>query len=342
MRKCNGLKPLHQRCYKKVKKQLPTIPSQYIIKAEQDVVAKYEIIRKNHHDIEEAPQTDRLNIQLDKRIYKWIDQTTIKLTTHDKRIVCKFNIYPKLEEMFSKFDLQDPSLFVNKKNEVILSIIFNDEIKPNKAKTCIGVDLGVNRLIATSEGIIVKGKEYNTHKRRIRWNKRKLRSKQNHSHSARKKLRVMSRKETNFSKNYIHHLVNELLTTKANVIVIEDLSGMKKQNKGRRNNNRLFQVPYYLLKTIVTYKAMALGKRVVTVKPYNTSKEDHRGLDNGKRKGCRYYGVDGIVLDADVNAANNICFRHNKKHSISCDALDGQATVNRLNVGLKPGQAHPL
>ena len=39
MRKCGGLKPLHQRCYKKIKKLLPTIPSQYIIKAEQDVKA---------------------------------------------------------------------------------------------------------------------------------------------------------------------------------------------------------------------------------------------------------------------------------------------------------------
>ncbi len=68
MRKCAGLKPLHQRCYKKIKRLLPTIPSQYIIKTEQDVVAKYEAIRRNRHDIEDAPQTDRLNIQLDKRI----------------------------------------------------------------------------------------------------------------------------------------------------------------------------------------------------------------------------------------------------------------------------------
>ena len=137
MRKCNGLKPLHQRCYKKIEKLLPTIPSQYIIKAEQDVVAKYEAIRRNRHEIEEAPQTNRLNIQLDKRIYKWIDQTTIKLTTFDKRIVCKFNLYPKLEEMYSKYELQDPALFVNEKQEVMLSIVFNDEVKHKDNKKCL-------------------------------------------------------------------------------------------------------------------------------------------------------------------------------------------------------------
>lgn len=333
MRECNGLKPIHDRCYKTIKKLLPTIPSQYIIKAEQDVVAKYETIRKNKHEIEEAPQTNKLNIQLDKRIYKWIDQTTIKLTTFDKRIVCKFKLYPKLEEMFSKYKLQDPSIFVNKKQTVVLSIVFNDEVKFVDNNKILGIDLGIKRLVATSSGNIVKGNEFNSNKRRIRWNKRKLQSKQNHSHSARIKLKKLRKKEANFSKNYVHHLANELLKTSANTIVVEDLSKIKKQNKGRSFNNRQSQIPYYLLKTILTYKAASLGKKVVSVNPYNTSKEDYRGLDNGKRRGCRYYGIDGVVLDADLNAANNIAFKYNKKHSISCKALDGQAIVNKLNVG---------
>ena len=342
MKKCSGLKPLHQRCYKKIKKLLPTIPSQYIIKSEQEVVAKYQAIRKNKHEIEEAPQTNKLYIQLDKRIYKWANQTTIKLTTTDQRISCKFNLYPKLEEMYSKYNLQDPSLFVNDKQEIILSIVFNDEVKYENNNKCLGVDLGIKRLASTSDGKIYKGNDFVKHKRQIRWNKRKIQSKQNHSHSARKKLRMMRRKEANFSKNYIHHLVNEILTTPANTIVIEDLSKIKRKNRGRGFNDRQGQIPYYLLKTILTYKAAALGKKVVSVKPYNTSKEDYRGLDNGDRKGCRYYGVDGVILDADLNAANNITFRHNKKHSISCSALDGQATVNRLNVGLKLWQARSL
>jgi IS605 OrfB family transposase len=237
--------------------------------------------------------------------------------------------------MYAKYKLQDPSLFVNENQEVMLSIVFNDEIKFNDNKKCLGIDLGIIRLASTSDGKIYKGNDFNTHKRKIRWNKRKVQAKQNHSHSARKKLKMMRRKETNFSKNYIHHLVNEILVTPANTIVIEDLSKIKRKNRGRSFNDRQAQIPYYLLKTILTYKAASLGKKVVSVKPYNTSKEDHRGLDNGKRKGCRYYGVDGVVLDADLNAANNITFRHNKKHSISCSALDGQATVNRLKVGPK-------
>ena len=56
-------------------------------------------------------------------------------------------------------------------------------------------------------------------------------------------------------------------------------------------------------------EAQALGKRVETVNPAYTSKNDYRGLPKGVRKGCRYYASDGVVLDADHNAAINIAKR---------------------------------
>jgi IS605 OrfB family transposase len=197
-------------------------------------------------------------------------------------------------------------------------------------------------LIATSKGDIIKGNDFNTHKRKIRWNKRKLQSKQNHSHSARKKLHTLRRKEHNFSKNYTHHIVNTLLKKDANTIVIEDLSKIKSKNKGKRFNNRLSQVPFYMLKTILTYKAQALGKRVEMVKPYFTSQNDYRGIESGKRRGCRYYASDGIILDADVNAANNILLRGSKHSNSCCQALDGQVTINSPIVGYYSGKPFPL
>ena len=334
---CQGLKGLHDRCYYKIKEAIPTIPSQFIIKAEQDVVSKYQAIRKNKHQLEEAPQTDKLSINLDKRIYKWVGNDKIKLTTHTKRIVCSFITYDKLNEMYAKYKLQDPSLFV-KNNDIYLSVVFNDETSFIDNQKSIGFDLGIKRLVATSEGDIIKGNEFNTYKRKIRWSKRKLQSKQNHSHSARKKLNTLKRKEHNFSKNYIHHIVNTLLKNDANTIVIEDLSKIKSKNRGKKFNNRQSQVPYYLLKTILTYKAQSLGKRVEMVKPYFTSQNDHRGIESGKRKGCRYYASDGIILDADLNAANNIKLRGSKHSNSCCEALDGQVNVNSPIVGHNSGK----
>ncbi len=327
MKTCNGIMPLHQRSYSIIRKQFPTLPSQFVIKAEQDVIAKYKSLRSNCHKIDEPVTTKRLNIQLDKRIYTWIDGTnSIKLTTCNGRVTAKLSKYEKVNELLFKYPIKDPSLFV-RNGKVYLSIIFDDTTTFQDNKKCIGVDLGLKRLASTSEGIIIKGNEFNHYKRKIRWNKRKLQSSK--SHSARTKRSKLRRREHNFSKNYIHNVVNRLLTTKANTIVIEDLTKIKSKSKGRRFNNRNSQMPYFLLRNILTYKASALGKRVVIVKPHYTSQLDHRGLDNGVRKGCRYYALDGKVLDADLNAANNIAFRYDKEHSISCSALDGQVAVNQ-------------
>jgi IS605 OrfB family transposase len=338
MKTCNGIMPLHQRSYKLIRNQFPTLPSQFVIKAEQDVISKYKTLRSNFHKITEPVSTDRLNIQLDTRIYGWSndEHTSIKLTTCDGRITAKLSKYDKVNELFDKYELKDPSLFV-RDNNVFLSVVFDDTIPFKDNKKCIGVDLGLKRLASTSEGIIIKGNEFNKHKRKIRWNKRKLQS--HKSHSARVKKTNLRRREYHFSKNYIHNVVNNILTTKANTIVIEDLSKIKSKSKGRRFNNRNSQMPYFLLRNILTYKASALGKRVVIVKPHYTSQLDHRGLDNGVRKGCRYYGLDKVVLDADLNAANNITFRYDKEHSVSCKALDGQVVVNQPIVSFSKRQA---
>lgn len=335
MKTCNGIMPLHQRSYSLIRKQFPKLPSQFVIKAEQDVISKYKSIRSNKHKIDEPVKTTKLNVQLDKRIFSWIGEENkeIKLTTVDKRITVELLKYKKLNELLSKFKMKDPSLFVNDKGTVFLSLVFDDTVKPSKGNKTIGIDLGLKRLVASSEGYIIKGNEFNKTKRKIRYNKRKLQSKSRNSHSARTKLLKLKHREQNFSKNYIHHVANLVLNTTANVIALEDLSQIKRKNKGKKFNNRLSQMPFFALKTILSYKAAALGKRVELVKPHYTSQLDYRGLENGKRKGCRYYGIDGKMLDADLNAANNIALRNNK-HSITCSALDGQVSVNKPNVSV--------
>jgi transposase len=80
---------------------------------------------------------------------------------------------------------------------------------------------------------------------------------------------------------------------------------------------------------------------VETVKPHYTSQMDSRGLENGK--GCRYVGVDGKVLDADINAANNIRNRYLQLPSSKCkNLMEGQALVNEPYAGNLPGKHRPF
>ena len=331
------LKILHDKCYYKVKEAIPTIPSQFIIKAEQDVIATYKTIKSNKHKLDSPAIKKNLSIQLDKRIYKWIDKTNIKITTLDKQAIASFDVYDKLNQFdFNK--LKDPKLFF-KNGDFYLSLIFDTNVPFVDNNKIIGIDVGLKRLVSTSEGIIIKGNKFNGHKRKIRWNKRKLQSKKK-SHSARTKHKKLKRRESNFSRNYIHNVTkNVIVNTCANTLVVEDLSKIKSKNKGRRFNNRLSQLPFFAFRSILTYKAQLYGKKVETVNPAYTSQIDHRGLAGGKRKGCRYYGLDKVILDSDVNAAINIANRYVNnlslhKHSVSCcKALDGQVTVNSPIVG---------
>ena len=70
------------------------------------------------------------------------------------------------------------------------------------------------------------------------------------------------------------------------------------------------------------------------VDPRFTSQLDSRtGRKDGERKGRRYYGQDGVVLDADYNAAINIAKRTKLPASfaVSLDGtlnFRGQAAVN--------------
>ena len=339
-------KILHEKTYHKCRKLFPEAPSQIIIRAREDVISTFKTIKSNKHKLEKAPKKTNLSIRLDKRLYT-IKGNSIKLTTNGKKALCTFSVYPKLQELMNKYPICDPLIFA-KKNEIWLAITFNNPVIALPDNFCIGVDLGIKRTVATSEGLLISDKTYLKQRRKIRHIKQQLNSKKKHNihngkkgNSARKHLIKVRNRERNLSKDYIHNCVNKVLKTKVNIIVIEDLSKIKSENKGKRFNNRNSQVPYFMFRQILEYKAQALGKRVETVNPAYTSKDDHRGIEKGIRKGCRYYASDGKVFDADLNAAINIANRWSIKTKLPVSFIDpldgryklnGQAPVNEPNV----------
>jgi IS605 OrfB family transposase len=304
-------KLLHDNNYHQCRKLFPNCPSQVIIRAKDSVFATYKTIHSNHQKIEEPAKQENLSIRLDKRIYTFLDNNKIKLTTTGKRIICSYEPYKKFQDLFSKYAVCDPLLFV-RDNEIWLSVSFEVNAPTLVENSCVGVDLGIRRLATTSEGLSLIDKKFLKEKRQLRYHKRILlsKSKTTFSRSAKRKLNTLRKKEFNKNKNQSHLIANQILTTKSNVIVMEDLSGIKQHHRGKKFNNKQSQVPYFDLRRILTYKAPLLGKVVVTVDPAYTSKNDYRGVERGKRQGCRYYTSDGKVFDADWNASINIANRY--------------------------------
>lgn len=324
----NSIVTIHKHCYRTLRNLYPNAQSQIVIRAENAARAQYRAIKSRKDNILKPAMTKVLSMRLDKRLYSFKDRSIRISAIGGKRIEARLVMFSRLEEMFSKFTPCDPAIF-EKNGFIWISITFNTPKPVVTENFAIGVDLGINRLASTSEGIIINTRSFNARKRALRYLRRSLKSKR--TKSAKRHLRSIQHKERNMTRNAVHIITNELLRTNANILVLENLTNIKrrKQNKYKTQfNNKQSQIPYYLIKEILTYKAQALGKRVVTVKPYFTSQDDFRGLPRGERKGCRYYAHDKVVLDADLNAANNIALK-SKLPVSCCKALDGQATVSK-------------
>ncbi len=338
-------KIMYDRNYHKCRKLFPDAPSQVIIRAKDSVYATYKAAKSNNVTLEEPCTQTNLSIRLDKRLYTYLNNNQIALSTvqKGKRIICSYKPYDKFKELFSKYSACDPLIFM-RDNEFWLSVSFEVPEPTYVENTCLGVDLGIRRFAVTSEGLSLTDKDFLRQKRQLRYFKRILNSKKKktNSHSAKTKLRQLRRKERNKNKNLCHHLANKILETSSNTIVLENLSSLKKNNLGKKNykkskssKNRLSQVPFGMLLSILTYKAPLHGKRIKTVNPAYTSQKDHRGLSGGERKGCRFESSDGVIFDADWNASINIALKyvqsqevHGIKHPVSFSfPVDGKLDI---------------
>jgi IS605 OrfB family transposase len=325
---------IHKLVYEKTRKQFPNTPAQLVVRTERRVFANYQTVKSNKQIISKPLEMKGLSVRLDKRLYNRFTQNSIDLFSSRKNHLqtATFAMYDKLREMFSKYDVSDPEIF-ERNNVLYISIPFNTPEILSKNEDVLGIDRGIRRLVATSDGLIIKGNEFQRHTRKQNYLKRCLQSKG--TKSAKRHLKKVRNKQRHFSDNYCHLVANEILKTDKDILVLENLKKIKvktsRNKKGfkKKNHNRSFsQIPLYRFQFILTYKAQLLGKRVATVSPFMTSQQDCRGLKNGRRVGCRYYAVDGRQLDADVNAGVNIRNRY-LKSSLSTYPTNGSVLVGR-------------
>ena len=317
------VKEVHKALYYKIRSKHPSLSSQTAIKIYKDAMSAVRSIRSNKHTDAKIPTKTNLSLRLDKRIYSrlGIDGISISDGTMGKREHVPFILYPKAAEMFASYTCADPLVFV-RDGELWLSVPFEVPNKPVLSDMAVGVDLGERQLFVTSEGKSFSDKKYLAAKRRVRHKKSQLKSVG--TKSARRKLRKLSKRERNLTKDMCRRAATARLeSTSAGYVILEDLKGIKKKTsrtkdgfRRKKHNKRMAQVPFHEFKEELSHKAPLYGKRVETVSPAYTSQTDSRtGRRDGERKGRRYICKDGTVLDADWNAAVNIA--HKGKHPVS-------------------------
>lgn len=323
----NSIVELHAKAYRKIRDSHPEIPSQVVIRGEDECLSHYRSAKSNKHKLTQPPVKKALSMRLDKRLYSKDkdDASVIKITTANGRTRFKLQMYPKLKALMDASVYKDPEIYV-RDGEVWIGLVFDiAPAKLEKPKLALGVDLGVRVSAACSDGRLIIDRKFNAEKRRLRYLKRCLQSKG--TKSSRRHLKKLRRRERNKNNNQTHAIANAILKTDADTIALENLKGVKAKKHKFQNKNRVSQVPLFDLRAKLTYKALLLGKQVVTVNPAYTSQTDSlTGKREGERKGRRFYAKSGLVYDADLNAARNIGFRSKLPVSYG-NILDGQGLV---------------
>ena len=216
-----------------------------------------------------------------------------------------------------KNKIRSATISKTKSGKYFLSILIDIEeskiVKFKKTGKSVGLDLGVKDFVITSDGDKFENKHFlkkqeNKIKKLQKQLSRKVKG-SNNRNKARIKLAKAFEHLVNQRENYIHSVVNTLLT-KYDTIFMEDLnvSGMLKNHK---LSKAIQEVGFYHFKVILQSKSLVNDKHVVLIDRYYPSSKicSDCGYKNKDLKLSDRYWICpecNTKHDRDLNAAKNI------------------------------------
>ena len=185
-----------------------------------------------------------------------------------------------------------------------------------KTGKVIGIDLGMQALVATSDGILIERQRvYAKNEKKLKHAQRTVSRRQKGSKRRRKAVKVLAKAWQKVTRTRKHILdgVSKSLVKEYDLIAVEDLN-LKGMSQGlSRGFRRSFKdVGMGMLLHMLSYKAEEAGRIVVKVNPRGTSQEcSGCGMTVKKSLSERVHicSACGLVLDRDVNAAKNVLNR---------------------------------
>jgi putative transposase len=193
------------------------------------------------------------------------------------------------------------------------------------SKRIIGLDLGINNLVATSDGFLIKGGVIKTINQ---WYNKQLAKYQalaaQHHHSSRtRRIIRLQRQRTNKLTDILHQTSRALITHCQTRQIDTILVGYNPQwkhrcNLGKRNSQNFIQIPFLTFIQLVEYKALQVGIQVVRKDEAYTSQQcSNCGIQspiNRRSRGLYQCRTCALRLNADINAARNL--RNTFLHSL--------------------------
>ncbi len=221
-------------------------------------------------------------------------------------------------------------------NQYFISILIDDNLsipKPTKAKSAVGLDMGITHHIITSDGVkYPNNRHYNKSQKKLLKLQRRLSKKQKGSKNRQKaKLRVqkLHTKVTNQRRDNLHKISNEI-TNQYDIICLETLNvkGMMKNHKLAKS---IADVAWSEFIRQLEYKAQWKGKTIIKIDKWFSSSQicSYCGASTGKKPlnirkfDCPHCGKKDI--DRDINASINI-----KNYGLG--QIDNRNTVGTIGI----------
>jgi len=308
---------LHKALYKGIRTKYPDFPSALVQCARDHAVG----MLKGNGKKAKTVKNPLSGIRFDLRTCKvFLESGSMNLATVDGRKRINFNV-PEYFQKYASWEVKGCVVGVHKRF-LFIHVVVDGETPTVQTGKVLGIDRGLKNFVVCSNGIQVRGNHIRCVKRRYAYLRRRLQA--CGTRNAINHLKVLAGRERRFMQDVNHTLSKRIAGTDYNVFALEDLTGIRKGNKGRRFNRMRSNWAFFQFQKFLEYKAESLGKSVVYVDPRFTSQRccvcgfvakanRHNGLFHCKS--C------GRFDNADLNASVNI--------SQLGQALVEQATVNQ-------------
>lgn len=269
--------------------------------------------------------------------------------------VCSLKI-PKLKTPIKilkhrNFDGEIKNVTFSKKGDCIyvsLQLKQSIDIPENNKTSSIGIDLGVKRLINTSDNEIFQPlKTYDKWQAKLKRTQRKLARATKFSNNFKRlklKINKIHRKIAQIRLDYLHKISTYLVNNHANIIVEKlNVKNMTKSAKGdsenhgknvkqkRGLNRSILEQGWGIFKILLSYKSQWYNSHLEEVNPKNTSLrccQCGKIHKNNRQQQAVFKCTEcGFGINADFNAALNILYLGLLKIGLLKD--DAQSEVNK-------------
>ena len=308
--RCWNRVALHHLCYYKVRESVSRLGSQMICNAIKQVCSSYKVLKiKKSQNIPAISFKETGSVHYDKRTYS-IKGEILSLFSMNGRIKCSFVVGDFQRVYLEQGTVKEAELIRKGKRWFFNLVLDLPDIEFKKEGKIIAVDVGENNIATTSNGTIHGGGKLR-HERDV-FLARRAQLQSNGSSSAKRCLQKVSGRERRHVKETNHivskQIVEEAVDLGAKVIVLEDLTNIRKRIKGnKRMRSRLHRWSWCELQQFVEYKAQAKGIEVVYVNPAYTSQTCSKCDCLGSRHKHLFKCSNcGSYQHSDCNAAINL------------------------------------